>query len=353
LQNYLAESDGTNTINVVYTNEPQQFGNLVSTRIGSTTSYHHFDALRSTRQLTNAAARVTDTALYDAWGSTISHTGVTSVNLLWIGGVGYYFDPETGLLYVRERQYSPASGRWTALDPADFVDVTNGFRYAVNSPQRRFDPSGLKCTVCGHSFAYRVAIKDLDKVFVATPNADLAVVVQSRVAGIATALRFGVSVPTPTTTGPAILFNKARTQAIGYFFFILSWPICETKKFCECRLWFKESGKIVYDDGIEESVGTNKWEDVTDQRFVKKSFRKKMYRFKCHGALIDKELLFADAPRANTTFTKGFRKKPVGFTLTVDQDWEVIEDVTGVTQDKASHQLSVGVDNKFTLHASP
>src|SRR5579872_769578 len=32
-ENYLAESDATNTINVVYTNEPRPYGNLVSSRI--------------------------------------------------------------------------------------------------------------------------------------------------------------------------------------------------------------------------------------------------------------------------------------------------------------------------------
>jgi hypothetical protein len=54
-RNHLAEADATNTINVVYTNEPQQYGNMVSSRISGTTSYHQFDALGSTRQLTNAA----------------------------------------------------------------------------------------------------------------------------------------------------------------------------------------------------------------------------------------------------------------------------------------------------------
>lgn len=53
--NLVAETDGTNAVNVVYTNEPQQYGNLISTRIAGTTSYHHFDALGSTRQLTNSA----------------------------------------------------------------------------------------------------------------------------------------------------------------------------------------------------------------------------------------------------------------------------------------------------------
>ena len=99
--NYLAEADGSDTINVVYTNEPQQYGNLLSTRISSTTSYHHFDAMGSTRQLTNAAGAVTDTATYEAWGNVVTRTGTTGVKLLWIGQLAYYFDSETRLYWVR------------------------------------------------------------------------------------------------------------------------------------------------------------------------------------------------------------------------------------------------------------
>src|SRR6266704_5739182 len=110
-QNYLAEADATNTINVVYTNEPQQYGNLVSSRISGTTSYHQFDGLGSTRQLTNAAATVTDTVIYDAWGNVINRTGSTGAMFLWIGEPGYYYNQETRLFYVRERLYIAGSGR--------------------------------------------------------------------------------------------------------------------------------------------------------------------------------------------------------------------------------------------------
>src|SRR5262249_12123415 len=98
-QNYLAEADGSDTINVVYTNEPTPYGNLISTRISGTTSYHHFDAIGSTRQLTNSAGTVTDTMIYDAWGNVVSRTGTTSANLLWIGELGYYSDSEIGQFY--------------------------------------------------------------------------------------------------------------------------------------------------------------------------------------------------------------------------------------------------------------
>src|SRR5579872_3876486 len=116
-QNYLAESDATNTINVVYTNEPQGFGNLVSSRISGTTSYHHFDALGSTRQLTTSAAAVTDTMIYDAWGNVLNRTGATVAALLWIGELGYYFDVELTSAHIRRRAYRPVAARWTSVDP--------------------------------------------------------------------------------------------------------------------------------------------------------------------------------------------------------------------------------------------
>src|ERR1700687_799638 len=116
-QNYLAESDATNTINVVYTNEPQQYGNLVSSRISGTTSYHQLDALGSTRQLTNSGGTTTDTMIYDAWGNTLNRTGTTGTPRLWVGELTYYFDGETNLVWVAVRAYEPAIARWCSMDP--------------------------------------------------------------------------------------------------------------------------------------------------------------------------------------------------------------------------------------------
>ncbi len=45
--NLLAETDGNNVVQTVYTNEPQQYGNLVSSRISGMTSVPPlFDAAR-------------------------------------------------------------------------------------------------------------------------------------------------------------------------------------------------------------------------------------------------------------------------------------------------------------------
>src|SRR5262245_43274719 len=97
-QDYLAETDDNNIVQTVYTNEPEQYGNLISSRISGTTSYHHFDALGSTRQLTNSAGTVTDAVIYDAWGNVVSRVGTTPTTRLWVGVLTYYTDAETGMI---------------------------------------------------------------------------------------------------------------------------------------------------------------------------------------------------------------------------------------------------------------
>lgn len=141
-QNYLAESDGTNTINVVYTNEPKRYGELISSRVSGATSYHEFDGLGSTRQLINATGGTTDTAVYGAWGDVAARSGSSQVALLWVGQLGYYSDLETGTLSVRERNYGAAIGRWTSMDPR-FPVASNRYVYVTNAPPRSADPSGL------------------------------------------------------------------------------------------------------------------------------------------------------------------------------------------------------------------
>lgn len=142
-QNYLAEADATDTINVVYTNEPKAYGDLISTRIANTASYHTFDALGSTCALTSSSGRITDTYIYDISGRLHSREGSTSVRLLWIGLVGYYADHETLLIYVRRRYYEPSTARWMAADPAEHSAGVNRYLYVRNRTASGQDPSGL------------------------------------------------------------------------------------------------------------------------------------------------------------------------------------------------------------------
>ena len=77
-QNILLETDGSNIIQVVYTLQPQLYGNLISQRRSGTTSFYLFDGLGSTIQLADGTGPVTDSYLYDSWGSVLLTSGSTA-----------------------------------------------------------------------------------------------------------------------------------------------------------------------------------------------------------------------------------------------------------------------------------
>src|SRR3990172_2030038 len=120
-QNYLAETDEDNELQAVYTNEPQEYGNLISQyRRGPmiwVPSYYHYDALGSTRSLTDESGDATDTYLQDAWGNQVAISGSTANPFRWVGQVGYYYDDLLATFYIRARVYDPTTGRWLSQDP--------------------------------------------------------------------------------------------------------------------------------------------------------------------------------------------------------------------------------------------
>ena len=70
-QNILLETDGNNIVQVMYTLEPAVYGNLVSQLRSETTSYHLFDGMGSTVQLTDNLGALTDCYVYDSFGNTL------------------------------------------------------------------------------------------------------------------------------------------------------------------------------------------------------------------------------------------------------------------------------------------
>lgn len=125
----------------IYTFEPVRYGKLISQRVAGD-AYVHADALGTTRTLSSTGTTVIDTFLYDAWGNEVARTGTTAiVPFRWVGGVGYYYDTETGLYYVRARVYQPTVARWARS--LFFADVCNSYEYSRNRPNRRLDASGL------------------------------------------------------------------------------------------------------------------------------------------------------------------------------------------------------------------
>ncbi|MEX0642072.1 MAG: RHS repeat-associated core domain-containing protein, partial [Pirellulales bacterium] len=106
---------------------------------------HHYDALGSTRQLTDQNGDLTDDYTYDAWGNLVAHTGTSQTAFLWIGEIGYYWNAETKQYTARARIVRSDVARWLSFDPLWFAadDRLNPYRYANGSPMTFVDPSGL------------------------------------------------------------------------------------------------------------------------------------------------------------------------------------------------------------------
>ena len=172
---YLAEFNSSNVLQATYSQEPVQFGRAISQRRSTTSSWYHTDALGSTQALSNSSQVTSDTYLYDAWGNPITSTGTTINPFRWVGNVGYYFDSDTGLYYIRARTYQPIIARWTSADPLFYMLAKTGalgvltrdpigfgfwdiflYAYVQNEPYSSIDPSGTcaekNCCGCKGKF---------------------------------------------------------------------------------------------------------------------------------------------------------------------------------------------------------
>lgn len=131
---------------VRYVREPD--GSLIAMFVGSYPYYYHFDALGSTRLLTDETGHITDTYSYDAWGNLIYpyHTGDTQQPYQYVGQLGYYThyqDSNMGLLQLGVRFYDPALGRFGQEDRIPGVQES-AYTYCKNSCMRAVDPWGLQ-----------------------------------------------------------------------------------------------------------------------------------------------------------------------------------------------------------------
>jgi RHS repeat-associated protein len=96
------------------------------------------DLVGSTRLVTSSSGTVVGVNVYDEYGNLTSHTGTASSPF---GFSGNWTDPDTGLIYLRARDYDPATAQFLTVDP--LVDSTRQpYAYVADDPLGRTDPSG-------------------------------------------------------------------------------------------------------------------------------------------------------------------------------------------------------------------
>jgi RHS repeat-associated protein len=141
-ENILVETNASDVIQAVYSQEPVVYGNLISQYRSATTSFFHFDGLGSTDQLTNGVGTVTDRYVYMAFGIIVANTGSTVTAFKFVGRQGYVRDSDLDQMLVRARHYSPTLGRFISPDPEPISFVPTLYEYVRNSPALLGDPSG-------------------------------------------------------------------------------------------------------------------------------------------------------------------------------------------------------------------
>ena len=128
-------SDGTNSYIYGPENLPIE---QINTSTG-TVSYLHHDQAGSTRLIMGSTGTVTGKCTYGAYG-TPTCEGTTTTPL---GYDGQYTNTDTGLIYLRAREYDPATGQFLSVDP-EVAKSQESYEYAADDPVNVSDPTGLR-----------------------------------------------------------------------------------------------------------------------------------------------------------------------------------------------------------------
>lgn len=110
---------------------------LIYREVDGQKSYYRYNGHGDVTQLADGSGDVTSDYRYDAFGVEQDADAADTNPFRY---AGEYYDSETGSIYLRNRYYNAATGRFTSEDPAE--DGTNWYIYAGNNPVMFFDPSG-------------------------------------------------------------------------------------------------------------------------------------------------------------------------------------------------------------------
>jgi RHS repeat-associated protein len=109
----------------------------INNSTGAVTYLHH-DQQGSTRLITGSTGKVEGKCSYSAYGTPTCEGSATTP----LGWDGQSTSSDTGLVYLRNRVYDPATAQFLTVDPA--VAVTRSpYNYGGDNPVNRRDPDGL------------------------------------------------------------------------------------------------------------------------------------------------------------------------------------------------------------------
>jgi RHS repeat-associated protein len=100
--------------------------------------YLHHDQQGSARLLTGSTGIVEGAMTYDPYGNLLASSGTKTTPL---GYDGQYTNSDTGLIYLRAREYNPATDQFLSVDP--LAAITRApYDYTQDNPLNSTDPTG-------------------------------------------------------------------------------------------------------------------------------------------------------------------------------------------------------------------
>ena len=106
--------------------------------------YFNSDMLGSTLSVTNAAGTVVNSYTYDAFGNILNINETVTNDFEFVGSYGLMANA-SGTIFVRARNYDPATGRWISMDPIGINGGENLYEYCYSNPISLID-------ICGNKF---------------------------------------------------------------------------------------------------------------------------------------------------------------------------------------------------------
>ncbi len=134
-----SDSDGANT-NHIHLGKTLVASRRVEYTGATDITYHHTDLLGSPVLETTATRAQKNPTYYAPWGEPKNRS------VEGPGYTGHLMDAPTGLIYMQQRYYDPAVGRFLSVDPVTTNPNTgamfNRYNYAYNNPYKFTDPDG-------------------------------------------------------------------------------------------------------------------------------------------------------------------------------------------------------------------
>ncbi|MDH3974172.1 MAG: hypothetical protein OEV42_07820 [Deltaproteobacteria bacterium] len=209
-------------------------------------------------------------------------------------------------------------------------------------------PGCSGCQVCSSGTRYRVPIASLDSHQVGTPYADMERHGNNFLNRNSLRRQANLSAPRRASTGPFKYSNMAAPGipagmfTAGHFLFFADWEICETSR-NPCILRQSEVITVTRDGQAPRRTVHRPVTPLQGNAWTKAA------RINPIGAC-DKTLVWVDGP-GDIAITGG--NSPQGFVQDVTQTIEILDGGTNQVVDTKTISISVGVDSRGNLTASP